>query len=80
MTFGRPLPRVGRVTAADSGAAETTGFLWPFVAASVFLTITTSCLWYFRKALARYRKTLALRASRLARRDKAVVAGDGDFV
>lgn len=45
-------------TASDSGAAETTEWLWPFLGVAIGLTVGVVMMWYFRSRIDQWRLAL----------------------
>lgn len=77
-TFTATLFSTVAFQSSDSGRAQTTEWLWPFVGVSLVLTLTVVMTWYFRRNVERLTRTLAQRVDRRRRMGKA--AGDGSMV
>lgn len=63
--------------ASDAGDIQTTGYLLPLVIVGAILTVTTVCIWYFRKSIGRCRNRLF---SRLFRNRIKEAASAGNMV
>ena len=50
--------------AADSGAAEVTDWLWPFIGVALALTVSVIVSWYFGRNMGRWRGLLEARKER----------------
>lgn len=50
--------------AADSGKAEVTQWLWPFIGVTVALTAMVISSWYFRRNMGRWRKSIMAKYDR----------------